>query len=86
MLAAISTYGVTDIDDLSDLVREQYLPIVESVPGFVASTSSTRETAAQGPRRSGALPPKRSHRRAAVASTVAPAAVRTIVPPGARFA
>ncbi len=36
MFAAISTYGVTDIDDLSDLVREQYLPIVESVPGFVA--------------------------------------------------
>ena len=36
MFAAISTYGVTDIDDLSDLVKEQYLPIVESVPGFVA--------------------------------------------------
>ena len=36
MFAAISTYGVTDIDDLSELVKEQFLPIVESVPGFVA--------------------------------------------------
>jgi hypothetical protein len=36
MLAAISTYGITDIDDLSELVKEQFLPIVESVPGFVA--------------------------------------------------
>ena len=36
MFAAISTYGVTDIDDLSELVNEQFLSIVESVPGFVA--------------------------------------------------
>jgi hypothetical protein len=36
MFAAIRTYGVTDIDDLSGLVKNGFLPIVESVPGFVA--------------------------------------------------
>ncbi len=36
MFAAIRTYGVTDIDELSELVKEGFLPIVESVPGFVA--------------------------------------------------
>jgi hypothetical protein len=36
MFAAIRTYGVTDIDELSELVRDGFLPIVESVPGFVA--------------------------------------------------
>ena len=36
MFAAIGTYGVTDFDDMSELVKEQFLPIVESVPGFVA--------------------------------------------------
>jgi hypothetical protein len=35
MFAAIRTYGVTDIDDVSELVTG-FLPIVESVPGFVA--------------------------------------------------
>ena len=36
MFAAIRTYGVTDIDELSELVQDGFLPIVESVPGFVA--------------------------------------------------
>jgi hypothetical protein len=36
MFAAIRTYGVTDIDELSELVKDGFLPIVESVPGFVA--------------------------------------------------
>jgi hypothetical protein len=36
MFAAIRTYGVTDIDELSELVNDGFLPIVESVPGFVA--------------------------------------------------
>lgn len=36
MFAAIRTYGVTDVDELSELVREGFLPIVETVPGFVA--------------------------------------------------
>ncbi|MET0938136.1 MAG: hypothetical protein ABWY51_02790 [Gaiellaceae bacterium] len=36
MYAAIRTYGVTDIDELSELVRDGFVPIVESVPGFVA--------------------------------------------------
>ena len=36
MFAAIRTYGVTDIDELSELVRDGFVPIVESVPGFVA--------------------------------------------------
>jgi hypothetical protein len=36
MYAAISTYGVTDFDEISELVKDGFLPIVESVPGFVA--------------------------------------------------
>lgn len=36
MFAVISTYGVTDIDEFSELVKDGFLPIVESVPGFVA--------------------------------------------------
>jgi hypothetical protein len=36
MFAAIRTYGVTDIDELSELVKGGFQPIVESVPGFVA--------------------------------------------------
>jgi hypothetical protein len=36
MFAAIRTYGVTDIDELSELVQDGFLPVVESVPGFVA--------------------------------------------------
>jgi hypothetical protein len=36
MYAAISTYGVTDADELSELAKDGFLPIVESVPGFVA--------------------------------------------------
>lgn len=36
MFAAIRTYGVTEIEELSERVREGFLPIVESVPGFVA--------------------------------------------------
>ena len=36
MFAAIRTYGVTDVEELSDLVKDGFLPIVESVPGFVA--------------------------------------------------
>jgi len=36
MFAAISTYGVTDVDEFSELVKDGFLPIVESVPGFVA--------------------------------------------------
>ncbi len=36
MFAAIRTYGVTDIDELSELVKDGFVPIVESVPGFVA--------------------------------------------------
>jgi len=34
--AAIRTYGVADAEELSELVREEFLPIVETVPGFVA--------------------------------------------------
>ena len=145
MFAAIRTYGVTDIDELSELVKEGFLPIVESVPGFVAyyvvdagdglassiticedktgvdeSTSRAAEwveehaldfiqsgpavvtgavtaeiaatplgrlavRAAQGPRRGGPCRPI-AQRRETLARTAAPAAVRTIVPPGARFA
>ena len=36
MFAGISTYGVTDVDEFSELVKDGFLPIVESVPGFVA--------------------------------------------------
>ena len=36
MFAAISTYGVTDVDEFSEIVKDGFLPIVESVPGFVA--------------------------------------------------
>ena len=152
MFAAIRTYGVTDIDELSELVKDGFVPIVESVPGFVAyyaidagdgiatsiticedkagvdeSTSRaaawveenaldfiesgpavvtgavTAETAAtrlaayiirgirqllHGLRRAREGGPCRpiAQRRETLARTAAPAAVRTIVPPGARFA
>ena len=36
MFAAIRTYSVTDTDELSAIVKEGFLPIVETVPGFVA--------------------------------------------------
>jgi hypothetical protein len=36
MFAAIRTYSVTDTDELSAVVKEGFLPIVETVPGFVA--------------------------------------------------
>ena len=36
MYAAISTYEVTDLDEMAELVKDGFLPIVESVPGFVA--------------------------------------------------
>jgi hypothetical protein len=36
MFAAIRTYGVTDADEFSELVKDGFLPIVESIPGFVA--------------------------------------------------
>jgi hypothetical protein len=36
MFAVIRTYGVTDIDEFSEVLKEGFLPIVESVPGFVA--------------------------------------------------
>jgi hypothetical protein len=48
MFAAISTYGVTDFDDMSELAKNQFLPIVQTVPGFRAE---------QGPRRGGPCRP-----------------------------
>ena len=36
MFAAIHTYGLSDVDEVSKLVQEEFVPIVESVPGFVA--------------------------------------------------
>ena len=36
MFATIRSYRVTDVEELSELVREEFLPIVETVPGFVA--------------------------------------------------
>jgi hypothetical protein len=36
VFAAIRTYGVSDVDAVSKLVNEEFLPIVESIPGFVA--------------------------------------------------
>ena len=36
MYAGIRTYEVTDVEELSELVRDEFLPIVETVPGFVA--------------------------------------------------
>lgn len=36
MFAAIRTYSVNDVDELSEIVKEGFLPIVETVPGFVA--------------------------------------------------
>ena len=36
MHAAIRTYGVANIEELTQLVRDEFLPIVETVPGFVA--------------------------------------------------
>ena len=42
MFAAIRAYGVADVEELSELVREGFLPIVESVPGFVAWGDAAR--------------------------------------------
>jgi len=36
MFASIRTYRGTNLEELSELVREEFLPIVETVPGFVA--------------------------------------------------
>jgi hypothetical protein len=36
MFAAIRTYSVTDVEELSEVVKDGFLPIVETVPGFVA--------------------------------------------------
>lgn len=41
MFAAIRTCGVTDVEELSELVKEGFLTIVESAP----ASSSPRETA-----------------------------------------
>jgi hypothetical protein len=36
VFAAIHTYGLSHVDEVSKLVQEEFVPIVESVPGFVA--------------------------------------------------
>ena len=36
MHAAIRTYGISNIEELTELVNDEFLPIVETVPGFVA--------------------------------------------------
>lgn len=36
MFAAIRSYEVTDVDELSELVQEEFAPIVQTVPGFIA--------------------------------------------------
>ena len=36
MFATIRSYRVTDAEELFELVREEFVPIVETVPGFVA--------------------------------------------------
>jgi hypothetical protein len=36
MVATIRSYRITNADELFELVREEFVPIVETVPGFVA--------------------------------------------------
>lgn len=36
MFAGIRTYKVANVDELSELVREEFVPIVETIPGLVA--------------------------------------------------
>jgi hypothetical protein len=36
MFAGIRTYKVTNMDELSEIVRDEFVPIVETVPGLVA--------------------------------------------------
>jgi hypothetical protein len=36
MYAAVRTYEISDIEELSQLVRDEFVPIVKEVPGFIA--------------------------------------------------